>query len=103
MEKPLLDPRDELVKPILKSDILTIDNLKPGMSLEGTVRNVVDFGAFVDIGLKNDGLIHISNMSNSYVKHPSDILQVGDIIKCKVLEINKEKNKVALTLKDNII
>ena len=103
LEKPLLDPRDELVKPILKSDILTIDNLKPGMSLEGTVRNVVDFGAFVDIGLKNDGLIHISNMSNSYVKHPSDILQVGDIIKCKVLKINKEKNKVALTLKDNII
>ena len=103
LEKPLLDPRDELVKPILKSDILTIDNLKPGMSLEGTVRNVVDFGAFVDIGLKNDGLIHISNMSNSYVKHPSDILQVGDIIKCKVLEINKEKNKVALTIKDNII
>ena len=101
LEKPLLDPRDELVKPLLKSDILTIDNLKPGMSLEGTVRNVVDFGAFVDIGLKNDGLIHISNMSDSYVKHPSDILQVGDIIKCKVLEINKEKNKVALTLKDN--
>ena len=102
LEMPLLDPRDELVKPILKSDILTIDNLTPGMVLEGTVRNVVDFGAFVDIGLKNDGLIHISNMSNSYVKHPSDVLQVGDIIKCKVLEINKEKNKVALTLKDNI-
>ena len=102
LEKPLLDPRDELVKPILKSDILTIDNLTPGMTLEGTVRNVVDFGAFVDIGLKNDGLIHISNMSNSYVKHPSDILSVGDIIKCKVLEVNKEKNKVALTLKDNI-
>ena len=102
LEQPLLDPRDELVKPILRSDILTIDNLTPGMVLEGTVRNVVDFGAFVDIGLKNDGLIHISNMSNSYVKHPSDILQVGDIIKCKVLEINKDKNKVALTLKDNI-
>ncbi len=102
LEQPLLDPRDELVKPILKSDILTIDNLKPGMVLEGTVRNVVDFGAFVDIGLKNDGLIHISNMSNSYVKHPNDILATGDIIKCKVLEINKEKNKVALTLKDNI-
>ena len=102
LEQPLLDPRDELVKPILRSDILTIDNLTPGMVLEGTVRNVVDFGAFVDIGLKNDGLIHVSNMSNSYVKHPSDILQVGDIIKCKVLEINKEKNKVGLTLKDNI-
>ena len=100
LEKPLLDPRDELVKPILKSDIMTIDNLKEGMVLEGTVRNVVDFGAFVDIGLKNDGLIHISNLSNTYVKHPSDILAVGDIIKCKVLEINKEKKKVALTLKD---
>ena len=100
LEKPLLDPRDELVKPILKSDILTIDNLKEGMVLEGTVRNVVDFGVFVDIGLKNDGLIHISNLSNTYVKHPSDILSVGDIIKCKVLEINKEKKKVALTLKD---
>mgnify|MGYP002578963686 CR=1 FL=1 len=100
LEKPLLDPRDELVKPTLKSDILTIDNLKEGMILEGTVRNVVDFGAFIDIGLKNDGLIHISNLSNNYVKHPSDILSVGDIIKCKVLEINKDKKKVALTLKD---
>ena len=100
LEKPLLDPRDELIKPTLKSDILTIDNLKEGMILEGTVRNVVDFGAFVDIGLKNDGLIHISNLSNNYVKHPSDILSVGDIIKCKVLEINKDKKKVALTLKD---
>ena len=100
LEKPLLDPRDELVKPTLKSDILTIDNLKEGMILEGTVRNVVDFGAFVDIGLKNDGLIHISNLSDNYVKHPSDILSVGDIIKCKVLEINKDKKKVALTLKD---
>ena len=100
LEKPLLDPRDELVKPTLKSDILTIDNLKEGMILEGTVRNVVDFGAFIDIGLKNDGLIHISNLSNNYVKHPSDILSVGDIIKCKVLEITKDKKKVALTLKD---
>ena len=100
LEKPLLDPRDELIKPTLKSDILTIDNLKEGMILEGTVRNVVDFGAFVDIGLKNDGLIHISNLSDNYVKHPSDILSVGDIIKCKVLEINKDKKKVALTLKD---
>ena len=79
-----------------------LPNLTPGMVLEGTVRNVVDFGAFVDIGLKNDGLIHVSQMSNDYVKHPSDILSTGDIIKCKVLEINKEKNKVALTLKDII-
>lgn len=96
---PLRDPRDEISAPILKSDILTLDDLKIGMELEGTVRNVIDFGAFVDIGLKNDGLIHISEMSEDYIKHPSEILHVGDIIKCYVLDINKEKKKVALTLK----
>ena len=100
LKQPNRDFRDDYDMPLLKSDILTIDNLKLGMKLEGTVRNVVDFGVFVDIGLKNDGLIHISNLSNNYVKHPSDILSVGDIIKCKVLEINKDKKKVALTLKD---
>ena len=71
------------------------------MSLEGTVRNVVDFGAFIDIGLKEDALVHISNISNSYIKHPNEVLAVGDIIKCKVLEIDKNKKKVSLTLKDN--
>lgn len=96
---PLRDPRDSLAAPRLKSDILTIDDLSVGMELEGVVRNVIDFGAFVDIGLKNDGLIHISQMSEEYIKHPSEVLQVGDIIKCYVLEINKEKKKVALTLK----
>ena len=95
--------REDAPEVVFRSDVRSFEDLKEGMEMSGTVRNVVDFGAFVDIGLKNDGLIHISNMSNSYVKHPSDILQVGDIIKCKVLEINKEKNKVALTLKDNII
>lgn len=100
---PLRDPRDEIKAPILKSDILTIDDLKPGMELEGTVRNVIDFGVFVDIGLKNDGLIHISQLSKDYLKHPSEILNVGDIIKCYVLEINKAKNKVSLTLlKENV-
>ncbi len=100
---PLRDPRDEAKAPLLKSDILTLEDLKPGMELEGVVRNVIDFGAFVDIGLKNDGLIHISEMSKDYIKHPSEILNVGDIIKCYVLEINKVKNKVALTmLKENV-
>lgn len=96
---PLRDPRDLIDAPILKSDILTLDDLKVGMELEGTVRNVIDFGAFIDIGLKNDGLIHISEISDTYVKHPSDVLSVGDIIKCYVLEVNKDKKKVSLTLK----
>jgi len=96
---PFRDPRDELQAPILKSDILTLDDLKVGMELEGVVRNVIDFGAFVDIGLKNDALIHISEMSENFIKHPSEVLNVGDIIKCYVLDINMEKKKVALTLK----
>ena len=99
LKKPLLDPRDELVKPVLKSDILKIEDLCVGMKLQGTVRNVVDFGCFVDIGLKNDGLIHVSQLSDDYIKHPSDIVSVGDIIDCYVLEVFKDKNKVALTLK----
>jgi len=98
---PLRDPRDDIAAPLLKSDILTLDDLKIGMELEGTVRNVIDFGAFVDIGLKNDGLIHISEMSDDFIQHPSDVLHVGDIIKCYVLDVNKEKKKVALTLKTN--
>lgn len=98
LKKPNRDPRDEMPKPILKSDVLDIKDLKIGMKLQGTVRNVIDFGAFVDIGLHNDGLIHISQMSKNYIKHPSDILSVGDIIDCYVLEVNKEKNKVSLTL-----
>ena len=83
----------------MKSDILKIDDLSVGMKLQGTVRNVVDFGCFVDIGLKNDGLIHISELSDGYIKHPSDVVSVGDIIDCYVLEVFKDKNKVALTLK----
>jgi len=96
---PLRDPRDSIASPILKSDILTIDDLKVGMELEGTVRNVIDFGAFIDIGLKNDALIHISEISDNYIKHPSEVLRVGDIITCYVLDIDKEKNKVSLTKK----
>ena len=91
-------PRDEMEKPILKSDILEIKDLKIGDKLEGTVRNVVDFGAFVDIGLHNDGLIHISKMSKNYIKHPSEVLKVGDIISVYVIGIDKEKEKVQLSL-----
>ena len=98
LKNPGLDPRDSLDAPILKSDVLTIDNLSVGMELQGTVRNVATFGAFVDIGLKNDGLVHISKMSKEFVKNPSDILSVGDIITCYVDGIDLEKKKVSLTL-----
>ena len=98
---PGLDPRSEIDPPILKSDILTIDDLKPGMELKGTVRNVASFGAFVDIGLHDDGLLHISKMSKSFVPNPNDIVSVGDIITCYIDEINKEKHKVSLTLLKN--
>ena len=98
---PNRDPRDEVPKPLLKSDVLHIEDLKKGMELEGTVRNVVDFGAFIDIGIKNDGLVHISKMSDKFIKHPSEILSVGDIIKVYVDDINLEKGKVSLSLKNN--
>ena len=100
LEKPNRDFRDDYEMPLLKSDILTIDNLTPGMKLEGTVRNVVDFGAFIDIGLHGDGLVHISKITNKYIKHPSEVLSVGQIVTCYVLDINKEKEKVSLSLID---
>ena len=98
LKKPNRDPRDEMPQPILKSDVLNIEDLKPGMKLQGTVRNVVDFGAFIDMGLHNDGLAHISKISKNYIKHPSDVLSVGDIVDCYVEEIFKDKEKVALSL-----
>ncbi len=98
--QPNRDPRDDMPQPLLKSDILHIEDLKLGMKLQGTVRNVVDFGAFIDIGLHDDGLIHISKMTDKYIKHPSEILSVGDIIDCYVIDINKEKEKVSLSLLD---
>ena len=98
--KPNRDPRDNMPQPLLKSDVLDINDLKVGMQLEGTVRNVVDFGAFVDIGLHNDGLVHISNMTDKYIKHPSEILSVGDIVTVYVKEIFLDKKKVALSLKE---
>ena len=98
LKKPNLDPRDEYPQPILKSDILDIKDLSVGMKLQGTVRNVVDFGLFIDIGLHEDGLAHISKLSTSYVKHPSDLFSVGDIVDCWVDDISLEKNKVSLSL-----
>ena len=97
--KPNRDPRDELEKPILKKDILHIEDLKVGMKLQGTVRNVVDFGAFIDIGIKNDALLHISNMSNNFIKHPSELLNVGDIIEVYINDMNIDKQKVSLSSK----
>ncbi|MBP3841317.1 MAG: RNA-binding transcriptional accessory protein [Bacilli bacterium] len=101
LKKPNLDPRDEYPQPILKSDILDIKDLKIGMKLQGTVRNVVDFGLFIDIGLHNDGLAHISKLSKNYIKHPSDLFSVGDIVDCYVEDISLEKEKVSLTLLEN--
>ena len=98
LKNPTRDPRDDMQKPILKSDILHIEDLKLGMKLQGTVRNVVDFGVFIDIGLKNDGLAHISKLTNKYIKHPSEVVSVGDIVDCYVDEIKLDKNKVALSL-----
>ena len=95
---PGLDPRDTLEAPILKSDILHLEDLKVGMQLQGTVRNVASFGAFVDIGLHDDGLIHISKMSNNFVSNPLDIVNVGDIVTCYVDKIDLDKQKVNLSL-----
>ena len=100
LKSPMLDPRDEMPQPLLKSDVLDIKDLKRGMKLQGTVRNVIDFGAFIDIGLHNDGLAHISKLTKKYIKHPSEILSVGDIVDCYVDEINIEKEKVNLSLID---
>ena len=97
--KPGRDPREDMPKPILRSDVLSFDDLRDGMILTGTVRNVTDFGAFVDVGVKHDGLVHISEMSNGFVKNPSDVVQVGDIVKVKVIGIDKERQKVKLSMK----
>ena len=100
LKKPGRDPREELPQPILRTDVMDIKDLKPDMVLTGTVRNVVDFGAFVDIGVHQDGLVHISQLSESYVKHPMDVVQVGDIVKVRVLSVDVEKNRISLTMRD---
>lgn len=99
LEKPGRDPREELEKPILRSDVLTIEDLKEGMELKGTVRNVVDFGAFVDIGVHQDGLIHISQFTNKkYIKNPGEVVKVGDIVTVKIINIDKERKKISLSM-----
>ena len=99
LSKPGRDPREDMPKPILRSDVLKLEDLKEGMILTGTVRNVIDFGAFVDIGVKHDGLVHISEMSEKFIKNPSDIVSVGDIVKVKVIKIDKDRQKVGLSMK----
>lgn len=100
LSKPGRDPRDELPKPLLRTDVMGMEDLKAGMELKGTVRNVIDFGAFVDIGVHQDGLVHISQITNRYIKHPSDVLKVGDIVTVWVLSVDVNKKRIALTMKE---
>lgn len=99
LSKPGRDPRDELPAPMLRSDILDIKDLKPDMVLKGTVRNVIDFGAFIDIGVHQDGLVHISQICDRYIKHPSEVLKVGDVVDVKILSVEPEKNRISLTMR----
>ena len=99
LQKPGRDPRDQLPPPLLRQDVLSMEDLKPGMELQGTVRNVVDFGVFVDIGVHQDGLVHISQIADRYVRHPSDVLTVGDVVRVTVLEVDQKKKRIALTMR----
>ena len=98
--KPGRDPRDELPAPILRTDVLELKDLKPGMVLTGTVRNVIDFGVFVDIGVHQDGLVHISKVCNKFIKHPSEVVSVGDVVKVAVLEVDEKRKRISLTMRD---
>ena len=93
------DPRDELPAPLLRTDVLEMKDLKEGMTIKGTVRNVIDFGAFVDIGVHQDGLVHISHICDKFIKHPSEVLSVGDVVNVKVLSVDLEKKRISLTMK----
>lgn len=99
LTKPGRDPREEMPKPVLRTDVLDMKDLKEGMILKGTVRNVIDFGAFVDIGVHQDGLVHISQMTDRYIKHPLEAVSVGDIVDVKVLEVDMKKKRISLTMK----
>ena len=99
LEKPARDPRDEMPRPILRTDVLEMKDLKPGMVLKGTVRNVIDFGVFVDIGVHQDGLVHISQISDRFIKHPLEAVSVGDVVDVKVLGVDLEKKRISLTMK----
>ena len=97
--KPGRDLRDELPPPMLRTDVMDMKDLKPGMQMKGTVRNVIDFGVFVDIGVHQDGLVHISQITNRYIKHPSEVLQVGDVVDVWVISVDVEKKRISLTMK----
>ena len=99
LEKPARDPREEMPKPVLRTDVLDMKDLKPGMILKGTVRNVIDFGAFVDIGVHQDGLVHISQISKKFIRHPLEAVSVGDVVEVKVLSVDPAKKRIALTMK----
>ena len=99
LAKPGRDPRDEMPKPLLRSDVLDISDLKEGMELTGTVRNVIDFGAFVDIGVHQDGLVHISQICDKFIKHPSEVLKVGDVVKVRILSVDVKKQRISLTMR----
>ena len=99
LEKPARDPRDEMPKPILRTDVLEMKDLTPGMILKGTVRNVIDFGAFVDIGVHQDGLVHISQICERYIKHPLEAVSVGDIVEVQVMSVDLQKKRIQLTMK----
>jgi uncharacterized protein len=99
LERPGRDPRDELPAPLLRTDIMSMEDLKPGMELTGTVRNVIDFGVFVDIGVHQDGLVHISQITDRFIKHPSEVLKVGDIVKVWVLSVDTAKKRISLTMR----
>ena len=99
LEKPARDPREDMPKPILRSDVMDMEDLKPGMILKGTVRNVIDFGAFVDIGVHQDGLVHISQITDRYIKHPLEAVSVGDIVDVQVISVDVAKKRIGLTMK----
>ena len=99
LEKPARDPRENMPAPILRSDVLNMEDLKPGMILTGTVRNVIDFGAFVDIGVHRDGLVHISQICDRFIKHPSEVLKVGDVVKVSVLDVDVQKGRINLSIR----
>ena len=98
--RPGRDPRDELPPPLLRTDVLEMKDLKPGMELKGTVRNVIDFGAFVDIGVHQDGLVHISQICDRFIRHPGEVLKVGDIVRVWVLSVDLQKKRISLTMKE---
>jgi len=99
LAKPGRDPREDMPKPIFRNDVLKMEDLKPGMMLTGTVRNVVDFGAFVDIGVKQDGLVHVSQLSDKFVKEPTEVVAVGDIVEVRVVEVDLVRKRIALSMK----